>query len=93
MKFAQLAATLTIFWATLASATPPPNPQCHVAYQSKTPPYSITIRCKPDCRHKPKLRTVKELIADGVDPKAAPGVVEIQTGYWQRACPENQPVK
>ena len=66
---------------------------CRFIRQSKTPPYTIHIACNPDCRHIPKLPTVHELVAAGVDPEAAPGVVEIQSGYWQRACAMRRPSK
>jgi len=74
----------------LAAAPARHNPDCRVSSQSAVPPYSITISCRADCRHIPKLRTIRELVAAGVDPMAAPGVVAIQTGYWHRACPAKQ---
>lgn len=67
------------------------DPDCRVSAQSKTPPYTITVTCHPDCRHIPKLPTVHQLIAEGVDPEAAQGVAQIQSGFWRRACPSKHP--
>jgi hypothetical protein len=50
--------------------------ECNVT-QATTPTYVITVTCKVDCHHMPRLPTVAELINAGVDANAAPGVVKI----------------
>jgi hypothetical protein len=80
---------LTLIVAGVAAggvAQPPPTP-CK-SWQAKKPPYTFYYRCKEDCAHIPKPVTVKELIASGIDPRSAAGIVNFRTRYWHRACPK-----
>jgi len=79
--------SLSLPFVSVVSAHTQKTPDDCKVTQTKKPPYVLTITCHPDCRHVPKLKTVAELVAAGIDPEAAPGVVSIQTGYWRRACP------
>lgn len=87
MRLTPIVVAVALACTGAASAPLRDNPDCRVSSQSKTPPYAITVTCHPDCRHIPKLPTVRQLIAEGVDAEAAQGVAEIQSGFWRRACP------
>ena len=60
--------------------------ECRATSES-VPPYAITVTCKADCDHIPKLPTVAELVEAGVDSGVAPSIVQIQSDFWRRACP------